>query len=374
MPLFQAIQKRWGHRSSDVAMNQKPLPQISGNGIEAHAPSTVPRGSASQRKEEKPQSRIAESQSDLRSAPSAGAVSANDHNEIQTAKKKMDEDRTGDDGHPGVPHVRGTGDHQGFEGEEHPPKEHLEVLPSSGNTQEIATLRSKDVEAPKRSPAVAPSEGGLHDGIGVTYAINRHPQDNSIRQLATAPLTKLQGTPHEPLQQAAADHSDGESKVQDKSKHGGGKGHGPRRDSIVHPLSPSEFLALDPTIETAKRQAPGWQSLRLRLAGTGAQIVSFTFNDGDEAQGEDREQRSELQIDRLSGQLLQWTQVAQVSRGRRWRTYARFLHTGEVFGLPGADCGFDRCAFRSLVSVDRICSSDSPVFRMAFPDTSSVHA
>jgi len=24
-----------------------------------------------------------------------------------------------------------------------------------------------------------------------------------------------------------------------------------------------------------------------------------------------------------------------MSRGQRWRTYARFLHTGQIFGLPG---------------------------------------
>ena len=323
------------HRGNDAAIDQKALPQTTGNGIEAHALSLVPHDFVSQHKEEKPQSEIAEAQSDLRSAPSANAAAASNHDDSQLEKKKTDEDRAGDDGHPGITHVRGAGGHQDFKDGEHPPKEHFEEALPLDNKSEIAALRPKDIEDPKRSPAVAPSESDLHQSTGMTNAINRHPQDNSVHMLATAPFTKLQGTPHVPLQQATVDHSDGESKAQDKSKHGGGKGHGPRRDSLVHPLSPSELLALDPVIEMAKRQVLGWQSLRLRLAGNGSQIVSFTFNDGDEAQGESKEQRAELQIDRLSGQLLQWTQVAQVSRGQRWRTYARFLHTGEIFGLPG---------------------------------------
>ncbi len=90
--------------------------------------------------------------------------------------------------------------------------------------------------------------------------------------------------------------------------------------------------------------------------------------------GESKEQRSELQIDRLSGQLLQWTQVAQVSRGQRWRTYARFLHTGEVFGLPGQIVALIAALSALLLVWTGFALAIRRFFRMALPDASRIHA
>jgi len=110
---------------------------------------------------------------------------------------------------------------------------------------------------------------------------------------------------------------------------------GEHGEGSSRPLTTAELLALDPLIGTAKQQKPGWQNIRLRIAGNNAQLVSFTFDQGEESEEEGKGRQAELQFDRATGSILRWTTEEQQTTGQRWRRYARYLHTGQLFGLTG---------------------------------------
>ena len=176
----------------------------------------------------------------------------------------------------------------------------------------------------------------------------------------------------------AHEHQEHEVRREDKSKFGGKRDHGERR-GLARPLTAAELLSLNPLLETAKKKMPGWQNIRMRVAGKSARIVSFTFDDGDESQG--KAQRSELQLDRLSGAVLQWTPPSEAPAGQRWRAYARFLHTGEALGLPGQLAAFTTALAAVLLvctglalSIRRFFAWRTRTARLATGDVDSIFA
>jgi uncharacterized iron-regulated membrane protein len=46
-------------------------------------------------------------------------------------------------------------------------------------------------------------------------------------------------------------------------------------------------------------------------------------------------QRSQLTLQRATGDVVKWEPYANNSTGRKLRTWVRALHTGEAFGFPG---------------------------------------
>lgn len=59
--------------------------------------------------------------------------------------------------------------------------------------------------------------------------------------------------------------------------------------------------------------------------------------------------RSTLRLDAATGEVLKWEPQAAAGRGRRWRAFARFLHTGEALGLPGRVLAALASAFGALL-------------------------
>ncbi|HEX5720279.1 MAG TPA: PepSY-associated TM helix domain-containing protein [Thermoanaerobaculia bacterium] len=84
----------------------------------------------------------------------------------------------------------------------------------------------------------------------------------------------------------------------------------------------------------AERQVPGWQSLTARLPeGTeGAEApVTFTILAGHRGRPD---LRSQLTLER-NGAVEKWEPFASQTPGRRLRSWARWVHTGEAGGLLG---------------------------------------
>ncbi|QHN02572.1 PepSY domain-containing protein [Granulicella sp. WH15] len=103
----------------------------------------------------------------------------------------------------------------------------------------------------------------------------------------------------------------------------------PRRPK---PLSVDKFPVLDLAVQKAVSQDSKWQSLSMRLPSAKDPNVMFTLDEGD---GGRPQQRAQLVIARKDGQVVRWEPFSANPRGRRWRLYARFLHTGEIFGVAG---------------------------------------
>jgi uncharacterized iron-regulated membrane protein len=92
------------------------------------------------------------------------------------------------------------------------------------------------------------------------------------------------------------------------------------------------FQPLDALLAVAKEQNPGWRSISFRLPSGGDRAVSFNIDGGN---GGQPQKRSQVTIHRATAEIIRTEGFATYNAGRKLRMVARFLHTGEVLGLPG---------------------------------------
>ena len=98
------------------------------------------------------------------------------------------------------------------------------------------------------------------------------------------------------------------------------------------PLPSDRFSSLDVAIHAAVSQDAKWQSLEMRLPSEKDPNVAFRLEEGD---GSNPRQRVQLVLARKDGHIVRVDTFSNNSPGRQWRLYARFVHTGEMFGLVG---------------------------------------
>ena len=70
----------------------------------------------------------------------------------------------------------------------------------------------------------------------------------------------------------------------------------------------------------------------MRTPGLRDVAVTVTIDSGT---GGQPQRRGQLTLDRATGTIVKWEPFSSNSPGRRLRTYLRFGHTGEVFGVAG---------------------------------------
>ena len=93
----------------------------------------------------------------------------------------------------------------------------------------------------------------------------------------------------------------------------------------------TDWSGLEALVHRAKRQSPGWKRIGIRLSPPTAR-VTFTI---DEGSGGQPQKRSQLVLNRRTGEVIRWEPFSANNAGRRLRTWARFTHTGEAFGVIG---------------------------------------
>jgi uncharacterized iron-regulated membrane protein len=98
------------------------------------------------------------------------------------------------------------------------------------------------------------------------------------------------------------------------------------------PLHADKFSSLDVPIQAAMTQDAKWQSLEMRLPSEKDPNVAFRLEEGD---GSNPHQRVQLVLARKDGRVVRVERFSNNSPGRQWRLYARFVHTGEMFGILG---------------------------------------
>jgi hypothetical protein len=111
-------------------------------------------------------------------------------------------------------------------------------------------------------------------------------------------------------------------------RQGGGAGERSGRSGGAGP----ELAGLNQLWKRAEAQEPRWQSIGLRLPESARRAVSFTIDTGD---GGQPQKRATLTLDGASGSVVRWETFADNNAGRRLRSWSRFVHTGEAFGLGG---------------------------------------
>jgi uncharacterized iron-regulated membrane protein len=82
----------------------------------------------------------------------------------------------------------------------------------------------------------------------------------------------------------------------------------------------------------AENQVPGWKTISLRVPTTAAMPAVFTIDQGYAGQPQ---KRGTLTLNRASGEVVRWETFDSLSRGRQLRSWLRFSHTGEYYGLVG---------------------------------------
>jgi uncharacterized iron-regulated membrane protein len=94
----------------------------------------------------------------------------------------------------------------------------------------------------------------------------------------------------------------------------------------------ASFAGIDALWARAERQVPGWRSITVRMPAAPDAPIVFTIDRGYAGQPQ---KRGTLTLNRASGDIVSWEPYAALSAGRRLRTWLRFVHTGEFYGLTG---------------------------------------
>ena len=89
--------------------------------------------------------------------------------------------------------------------------------------------------------------------------------------------------------------------------------------------------SMDTLLARATRRVPAWRSASLAIARPGAPAVITV----DAGTGGQPQRRAQLTLDAATAEETKWQPFAASSPGRRLRSFLRFAHTGEVFGVAG---------------------------------------
>lgn len=98
--------------------------------------------------------------------------------------------------------------------------------------------------------------------------------------------------------------------------------------------TPATFVAsgVDGAWSVAQSQIPEWRTMTTRLASSERAPVVITV---DEGYGGQPDKRTTLTLDRASSTVSKEETFQDLSAGRRARSWLRFAHTGEIYGLTG---------------------------------------
>lgn len=113
----------------------------------------------------------------------------------------------------------------------------------------------------------------------------------------------------------------------------------PEQNASQNPPPPFTVPAnLDSLWSAAASQSPGWKSISLRLPLT--KEASFTIDEGKDWNifG-----RASLTLDAANASVIKWEPYAEKNSASQIRTWMRFTHTGESFGIVGQIVGFIAC-------------------------------
>jgi uncharacterized iron-regulated membrane protein len=87
---------------------------------------------------------------------------------------------------------------------------------------------------------------------------------------------------------------------------------------------------LETLIGAPQVRVPDWQTISVPLRSSPRVALALDSGDGGQPQ-----KRATLTLDRQTGNEITWEPYSSQSPGRQARTWLRFAHTGEVYGLAG---------------------------------------
>ncbi len=94
----------------------------------------------------------------------------------------------------------------------------------------------------------------------------------------------------------------------------------------------NSFVNLDLLVAEAGKQVTGWRSISFQIPVRDDEPVTFNIDAGN---GGQPQKRSSVVLDRVTGTVIRSTDFADQDAGQRARSWMRFVHTGEYYGLAG---------------------------------------
>ncbi len=91
-------------------------------------------------------------------------------------------------------------------------------------------------------------------------------------------------------------------------------------------------VRLDALVAKVQKLVPEWRTISLQVPNSDAAPVTFNIDEGN---GGQPQKRSTLTLDRGNGEVLRATGFADQNAGQRARSWMRFVHTGEYYGVVG---------------------------------------
>lgn len=107
---------------------------------------------------------------------------------------------------------------------------------------------------------------------------------------------------------------------------------GQKRDAIKRSDAASSSIGLNALLLRAEQHTADWKSITLQIPQSPDGPATFTIDQGN---GGQPQKRGQLSLDRKTGEVMKWEPFSSLSRGRQWRSFLRFAHTGEVAGVVG---------------------------------------
>ena len=118
------------------------------------------------------------------------------------------------------------------------------------------------------------------------------------------------------------------------------------RGGEVASVAPTSFevSVLDHFVEPAMSRLPEWRTITVPIPDAAGDEIEMRINAG---WGGEPQKRYTVRYDAATGEEVAWQTFQDQSRGRRFRTFLRFAHTGEFFGIWGQTVA----GFASLAAV-----------------------
>ena len=108
---------------------------------------------------------------------------------------------------------------------------------------------------------------------------------------------------------------------------------------VPEPAADARPLGMEPLFAEARKQAPAWESISLRMGGgprgnapRGPQAMTFSIK---QPRAWPLFASAQVSLDPFTGQVLRQESYADYNSGRKVRTWLRFLHTGQALGWAG---------------------------------------
>ena len=95
---------------------------------------------------------------------------------------------------------------------------------------------------------------------------------------------------------------------------------------------PARQVPFTTILQNAGNQVENWQTLTVNLPVASDEHVTVSIDQGN---GGQPQKRHSAILDAESGDLVEWQPFSSLPAGRQARSWVRFLHTGEAFGIVG---------------------------------------